>query len=79
MVKKILLLSTAICAAISLFMFQPAYAQVSEFKLTVSDGAADDHFGFSISTSGDQLLAGAHQNSGSVKGLGKAYMFNGII
>ncbi|TFB09364.1 hypothetical protein E3V36_06965 [Candidatus Marinimicrobia bacterium MT.SAG.2] len=52
---------------------------MSEFKLTVSDGAADDHFGFSISTSGDQLLAGAHQNSGSVKGLGKAYIFNGII
>ena len=41
MLKRTLLLTLTICAAASLFIPQPAYAQINEFKLLASDGAAD--------------------------------------
>ena len=44
---------------IYLVVSQPAYAQVSEFKITASDGAAVDAFGYSVSISGDYAVVGA--------------------
>jgi len=41
-------------------------------KLTVSDAAADDHFGFSVAVSGDTLVVGANQKDGFT---GSAYVF----
>ena len=47
MLKRTLLLTLTICAVASLAISQPAYAQISEFKLLASDRAAGDEFGFS--------------------------------
>ena len=45
-------------------------------KLTASDGAADDRFGFSVAISGDYALVGAHDKTiGSNAGQGAAYVF----
>ena len=51
--KKSSIIIMLLCAAASLVISQPAYAQISEFKITASDGAAFDNFGFSVSLSGD--------------------------
>ncbi|MCX5632928.1 MAG: FG-GAP repeat protein [Phycisphaerae bacterium] len=42
-------------------------------KLTASDGASDDHFGTSVSISGDYAIVGAYQHYNG--GAGKAYIF----
>ncbi len=49
----------------------PAEAQ-AEIKLTASDGAADDRFGFGVSLSGDTAVIGAY-NDDAAKG--SAYVF----
>ena len=53
-----------------LFVAMPVSAQVTETKLTASDGAADDHFGLSVSLSGDTAVVGAWND-----GAGSAYVF----
>ena len=53
MFYKTLLLTLTICAATLLSIPPPAHAQISEFKLLPFDGAARDHFGNSVSISGD--------------------------
>ena len=60
LLKKTLLLTLTMCAAASLAIPQPVYAQISEFKISASDGAADDRFGNSVSISGDYAVAGAY-------------------
>ena len=35
---------------------------VMQAKLTAADGAADDHFGYSVSVHGDQVLVGSSQH-----------------
>ena len=40
-------------------LIEPAYALISEFKITPSDGAIDDQFGSSVSISGEYALVGA--------------------
>jgi hypothetical protein len=46
------------------------------FKLTPSDGAADDAFGFSVSASGNTVVAGAPYDDGSSgNSSGSAYVF----
>ncbi|MCH7820177.1 MAG: FG-GAP repeat protein, partial [Candidatus Marinimicrobia bacterium] len=54
----------------------PVYTQISEFKITASDGAADDFFGISVSISGDYAVVGAYWG-GDDKGdaSGSAYVF----
>ena len=59
MLKKTLILTLTVCAAASLSISRPAYAQISEFKITASDGAANDRFGWSVSISGDYAVVGA--------------------
>jgi hypothetical protein len=44
-------------------------------KLTASDGAAGDHFGWSVSISGDTALVGANRGDGKVADSGSAYIF----
>ena len=44
-------------------------------KLTASDGAFDDFFGFSVSVSGDTALVGAWQDDDNGSNSGSAYVF----
>ena len=46
-----------------------------EAKLTASDGAADDWFGYSISVSADVALIGAHPDDDNGTSSGSAYVF----
>jgi hypothetical protein len=48
---------------------------VEEAKLTASDAAADDLFGYSVSISGDTLLVGAIRDDDPVGESGSAYVF----
>ena len=75
MLKKTLILTLTICAAASLSISQPAYAQISEFKLTASDNAAGDEFGKSASISGDYAVVGALGDDDNGSGSGSAYVF----
>ncbi|MCH7887296.1 MAG: FG-GAP repeat protein, partial [Candidatus Marinimicrobia bacterium] len=64
-----------LCAAASLSISQPAYAQISEFKITASDGAENDHFGESASISGDYAVVGARFDDDNGLSSGSAYVF----
>ena len=44
-------------------------------KLLASDGVASDHFGYSVSISGDYAIVGAYNSDGGVNGSGSAYIF----
>ncbi len=44
-------------------------------KLTASDGAADDDFGFSAAISGDTLVVGAYQDDDNGSNSGSAYVY----
>jgi len=45
-------------------------------KLTASDGADDDHFGFSVAISGDTVVVGARYKDGAGTNRGAAYVFS---
>jgi hypothetical protein len=51
-------------------------AWVEQAKLTASDGAAGDVFGYTVSLSGDRLVVGAHGNDGQGSDSGAAYVFD---
>jgi len=63
------------CGSAYLFRFNGT-SWVEEQKLTASDAAAGDQFGFSVSASGDTIMVGAHWDDcpGGVN-CGSAYMF----
>jgi len=48
---------------------------IEEQKLTASDGATGDRFGFSVSTSGDYSIVGAIEDDDNGQGSGSAYIF----
>ncbi|QTA88270.1 FG-GAP repeat-containing protein, cohesin domain-containing [Desulfonema magnum] len=48
---------------------------VQTAKLTASDGDAGDHFGHSVSISGNYAIVGAHLNDDIVNGSGSAYIY----
>ncbi len=75
MLKKTLLLTLTICAAAILAISEPAYAQIDEFKITGSDGAAEDLFGVSVSISGDYAVVGAYIDDDNGDSSGSAYVF----
>ncbi len=50
-------------------------AWAEQAKLTASDGAADDHFGYSVALSGDTTLVGAVGHDAKGSGSGGAYVF----
>ncbi|MCH8164644.1 MAG: hypothetical protein IH889_03460 [Planctomycetes bacterium] len=58
------------------FRFDPDTSEwIEEAKLTASDAAASDTFGFSVSMSGDLALIGALGNSDAGLASGSAYIF----
>ena len=67
-----------LCAAASLSISQPAYAQISEFKITAADGAEGDRFGWSVSISGDYAVVGARFDDDNGTNAGSAYIFKRI-
>jgi len=50
-----------------------------EAKLLLSDGAADDNFGYSVSISGDYAFVGLSGDDDNGDGSGSAYVYSGII
>ena len=48
---------------------------LEQAKLTASDAAAEDWFGFSVSVSGDRVLVGAHHHDDAGSDSGSAYVF----
>ena len=48
----------------------------NEVKITVSDGAANDYFGWSVDVSGDKVVVGANNNDINGSNSGAAYIFN---
>ncbi len=59
MLNKTVILALTISAIAIQALRQPVYAQISEFKITASDGAAENLFGVSVSISGDYAVVGA--------------------
>jgi hypothetical protein len=61
----------------SAYVFEPSgsdgYVQVA--KLTAADGAAGDHFGWSVAVSGEQIVVGATRSDSSGVDTGAAYLF----
>jgi hypothetical protein len=52
-----------------------APAQIPQFKLTASDAATGDNFGFSVSVSGDTAVVGAWSDDDAGSASGSAYVF----
>jgi hypothetical protein len=70
--RTILFLGMAACGLL-LILTGSVQAKWRELdKVTASDGAAGDYFGWSVSVSGDYVLAGAYYDNG---GTGSAYIF----
>ena len=60
-------------ALVIVFVTTPLWA-LSETKLTASDGAVDDAFGWSVAISGDTALVGARQDDDKGFNSGSAYV-----
>ena len=73
--KKSLFIVLLLCAVALSAISQPAYAQISDFKITASDGAASDNFGYSVSISSDYAIVGAWQDDNNGTYSGSAYLF----
>ncbi|MEE2674286.1 MAG: FG-GAP repeat protein [Myxococcota bacterium] len=68
-------------AYVFIYTGSPSTPWLQEQKLTASDGAAGDLFGFSVAISGDTIIVGAHKKDVDGKvDAGKAYVyrFNGL-
>ena len=74
MLKQTLLLTLTICAAALLSISQPAHAQISDFKITASDGATSDQFGYSVAISGEYAFVGARLDDDNGSRSGSAYV-----
>jgi hypothetical protein len=74
--RTFVVLSISLVIALSLV----SGVHAAEFKLTPSDGEADDEFGYSVAIAGDYALVGAHYDIDDGKASGSAYIFtwNGI-
>ena len=53
-------------------------ATTEDDKITASDAAAGDEFGFFVSFSGDLVIVGAHFNDDNGTSSGSAYIFDGV-
>ena len=65
-------------AGASLAIPQPAYTQISEFKITASDDAASDFFGRSVSISGNYAVVAAFLDDDNGTDAGSAYIYSGF-
>ena len=72
--SKRLLLTLTIGAILYQALTEPTYAQISEFKITATDGAVSDRFGFSVSISGDYAVVGAYLDDDNGTDAGSAYV-----
>ena len=68
-------LRSFLLAVMALALAGPAWAQVIEHKLTASDGAVSDNFGYSVSLSGERALVGSHRSDPLGTLSGSAYMY----
>ncbi len=75
MQKQTLTKTLMICSIAILIIYQLAYAQINEFKITASDGAEYDWFGLSVSISGDYAIVGAQKDDDNGSSSGSAYVF----
>ena len=59
------------------FIYLPSqlYAAYTETKLTASDGAANDYFGYSVAVSGDTVVVGASSDDDNGTDSGSAYVY----
>ena len=46
-----------------------------QYKLTASDAASYDYFGYSVAISGNLAIVGAHRDDDTSNGSGSAYVF----
>jgi hypothetical protein len=61
---------------LALSLGSPTTSQVpTEFKLTASDAAAGDRFGFGVALSGDTALVGATHDDDAGSDSGSAYVY----
>ena len=74
--KRLIAIFLAVVLALLLLPAPVTAASVTEAKLTASDGAAADYFGYSVAISGDTGVVGAYGNDNE-KGSnsGSAYVF----
>lgn len=70
-----LVLRFALPIVMALALALPAWAQVTEHKLTASDGATEDQFGYSVSLADDRALMGAYGNDDLCTDSGSAYVY----
>jgi len=68
-------ISISIFISVLLILVLTACAGADEVKLTPSDGAAGDWFGYSVSTSGDYVIVGARCDDDRGDYSGSAYIF----
>ena len=61
--------------AAALLLIASASAQITETKLTASDGAAFDRFGEGVAISGDTAVVGARDDDDNGTDSGSAYVF----
>ena len=78
MLKYSALLKVTVCAAASLAISQPAYAQITEFILTANDAVAGDNFGWFVSISGDYAVVGAILDDDNGADAGSVYLYTGF-
>jgi len=74
MINKILLSLTIITITMH-SLTKPAFAQLSESKITASDGAGNDRFGISVSVLGDYAIVGSYVDDDKGENSGSAYIF----
>ncbi len=70
-----MIIAFTICALAFQTFINQAYAQLSEFKITASDGDTLDSFGRSVSISGDYAVVGALADDDNGTDAGSVYVF----
>jgi len=73
--NKIFIPAIASILVLSVIPLDSAFAVTEDAKLTASDGAAGDFFGFSVSMSGDKAVVGAQGDDDAGPDSGSAYVF----
>ena len=62
----------------SAYVYEKVNGVWTETKLTASDAAADDHFGYSVSVYDDLVAVGAHFNDDNGSASGSAYVYEKV-
>lgn len=62
----------------SVYLFSDLGGTNTQTKLSATDGAADDHFGFSVGISGSMAIVGAYLDDDNGNNSGSAYVFSDV-